>query len=131
MERKTKEGKKKESRARDRGEINKKNFRLMEEERDGEKEQHCILSPLKIGRGRGPGTHLAHTVPASWRSHDRICPGGGAGNVIESALLYMSWGVLPSSSDFQLQETSQGWPFCLLIREIELIVLEDTDFTVR
>lgn len=70
MERKTKGGKKKESRARDSSEINAKSFRLMEEERDGEKEQHRTLSPLNIRRGA-----LARTWPTGSQHHGALMIG--------------------------------------------------------
>lgn len=75
---KQREEKKKELRARDSSEINTKNFRLMEEERDGEKEQHCTLSPLNIGRGA-----LARTWPTGSQCHGALMIGfvleGGQG----------------------------------------------------
>lgn len=48
-----------------------------------------------------------------WRAQSRLCSYDTPGEPF-----------LPVRTPFQLQEASQGWPFCLLIRQTELLHLK-------
>ena len=69
--------------------------------------------------------HLACGVPTPQHCQGGTCPGGGGELRAGCAPIIPPGGsFLPVLTPFQLQEASQGWPFCLLIRQTELLHLK-------